>query len=93
MLQIIHDREDIKALAAEMYRLAADHLQSTPIETKPDIMAGEQVCEKLGISIQTLNIWRKKGKVPFLQIGSAIRYDFNKVVSALEVLKKKSTTK
>lgn len=49
-----------------------------------DIISGEELCKKLGLTIQTLIRWRQKGKVPFLQIGSSIRYDLNKVIEALE---------
>jgi hypothetical protein len=89
MLQIITDKEDHKAIAIEMYSLAAEHFQVQPAKSRPDIMTGEQVCVKLDINIQTLTRWRKKGKIPYLQIGSAIRYDFNKVVAAIEVVKLK----
>ncbi|HZW64216.1 MAG TPA: helix-turn-helix domain-containing protein [Hanamia sp.] len=48
-----------------------------PINTK-------QLCEFLDITEPTCIRWRKKGKIPFFTIGSAIRYDKNKVVKALE---------
>lgn len=48
-----------------------------PINTK-------QLCEFLDITEPTAAKWRNKGKIPFFQIGSAIRYDRNKVVKALE---------
>ena len=56
---------------------------------KPDIITGEQLCKKLDVTIQTLIRWRHKGKIPYMQIGSAIRYDLNKVLEAIEVGKKK----
>jgi len=59
----------------------------------PDIKTGDEVCEKLGITIQTLIRWRQKGKVPYLKLGSSIRYDFNKVIEALEVGNKKGDRK
>jgi excisionase family DNA binding protein len=43
-----------------------------------------ELCKYLGISAPTAIRWRQKGKLPFMQIGSAIRYDLNKVISALE---------
>ena len=58
---------------------------------KPEILTGEELCKKLGITIQSVIRWRHKGKIPFLRIGSSIRYDFNKVLEALEVGKKKGT--
>ena len=57
----------------------------TPEALPPmEILNGEQLAEKLNITVQTLHKWRGKKKVPFLQIGSAIRYDLYKVLKALE---------
>ena len=56
---------------------------------KPDIITGEELCKKLDVTIQTLIRWRQKGKIPYLQLGSSIRYDLNKVLDAIEVGKKK----
>jgi excisionase family DNA binding protein len=67
-------------------------LNSNPTP-QPDIMTGEELCKKLDVTIQTLIRWRHKGKIPYLQIGSSIRYDFNKVLDALEVSKKKGGAK
>ena len=55
----------------------------------PNIVNNDLVCQRLGISLPTLIRWRQKGKIPFMQIGSAIRYDLNKVIAAIEVGKKK----
>ncbi|MBC7745671.1 MAG: helix-turn-helix domain-containing protein [Flavobacterium sp.] len=49
-----------------------------------DLVDGEQLSKKLGITIQTLIRWRQKGKIPFLQVGKSIRYDLNKVLESLE---------
>ncbi len=88
MLQIITTREETKAIFFEYLQWAAENQPAGPVASKPEIMTGEQLCEKLDITIQTLIRWRQKGKVPFLQIGGSIRYDFNKVIAALEVKKK-----
>lgn len=47
-----------------------------PITTK-------QLCEFLAITEPTVIRWRQKGKIPFFQIGSAIRYNKNEVMDAL----------
>lgn len=44
----------------------------------------KQLSEFLGVSVQTLIRWRQKGKIPFIEVGSAIRYDKSKVIKALE---------
>lgn len=58
-----------------------------------EIITGEELCKKLDVTIQTLIRWRHKGKIPYLQLGSSIRYDFNKVLDALEVTKKRGGAK
>lgn len=58
-------------------------------QREPVIINGEDLCKKLDITIQTLIRWRQKEKIPYLQIGSSIRYDLNKVLDAIEVGKKK----
>jgi excisionase family DNA binding protein len=52
-----------------------------PVTTK-------QLCEFLGITEPTVIRWRKKGKIPFMQIGSAVRFNLPAVISALEVKRK-----
>ncbi len=52
-----------------------------PITTK-------QLCEFLGITEPTVIRWRKKGKIPFMQIGSALRYDKEAVLQAITEKKK-----
>lgn len=52
-----------------------------PVTTK-------QLCDFLGVTEPTIIRWRKKGKIPFMQIGSAVRFNLPAVVSALEVKRK-----
>lgn len=51
---------------------------------KPEILDGDELTEKLGITRQTLLRWRKQNRIPYVQAGSIIRYDLNKVIEALE---------
>jgi excisionase family DNA binding protein len=55
---------------------AADDL-TPPINTK-------DLCKFLNVTEPTISRYRKNGKIPFYYIGSHIRYDLKKVVSALE---------
>lgn len=48
------------------------------------IVNGKKLADILGVSMPTIINWRKRGKIPFLSIGEAIRYDLNKVLKALE---------
>jgi excisionase family DNA binding protein len=47
-----------------------------PITTK-------ELCNFLGITEPTILRWRKKGKIPFLQVGSRILYQKAAVIAAL----------
>ncbi len=83
--------EELRQLIRE--ELAATNTiseQPTPA-TKP--LNQRELCTFLGLSEPTVIRWRHKGKIPFMQIGSAIRYDVNKVIEALEVGKKKPNLK
>lgn len=48
----------------------------------------KDLCAFLGLSEPTIIRWRKKGKIPFIQIGSTIRYDIEAVLAALAGNKK-----
>jgi excisionase family DNA binding protein len=43
----------------------------------------KQLCDFLSITEPTVIKLRQKGKIPFFEIGSAIRYDKNEVMEAL----------
>ncbi len=47
------------------------------------------LCARLDISEPTIIRMRKRKAIPFLQIGSAIRYDWRAVIEALEQKKHK----
>ncbi len=49
-----------------------------------EIIDTTTLCARLGITEPTAIRHRKRGKIPFLQIGSSIRYDWAAVVKALE---------
>ena len=93
MIQIITDKSEFQLVALEMMQWAIENMPKSKPEPEPEIMTGEELCKKLDVTIQTLIRWRHKGKIPYLQIGSSIRYDFNKVLDALEVTKKKGGAK
>ena len=42
-----------------------------------------QLCEHLGVTEPTILRWRKKGKIPFFKIGTAIRFNLTEVLKAL----------
>lgn len=61
----------------------------TPSDTPAEIINEDTLCSRLDITHPTAGRWRKKGKIPFLQVGSAIRYNWPIVITALENKKSK----
>jgi excisionase family DNA binding protein len=53
-------------------------------QSKPEIIDRKELCTRLNISDRTASTWEKKGKIPFLMVGSSIRYNWPKVIEALE---------
>jgi hypothetical protein len=49
-----------------------------------NIVDTAEICRRLGITEPTAIRYRKKGKIPFFTIGSAIRYNWQKVLESLE---------
>ena len=42
-----------------------------------------ELCEFLSITPQTVIRWKKKGKIPFFRIGTAIRFNLDEVLKSL----------
>lgn len=59
-------------------------LKTPESEPEPEIVTGTVLCERVGIDRQTLAKWRKKGLVPFIEGTGAYRYNYPKVIEALE---------
>jgi len=49
-----------------------------------EIISENQLCERLNISRTTISRYRKENKIPYLKVGNNIRYEYNKVLKALE---------
>lgn len=56
-------------------------INEQPVNTK-------EICSFLDVTEPTLIRWRKKGKIPFLQVGSRILYQKSAVIKALESKRK-----
>lgn len=72
---ILKNLEVIKSLLT-----TADITQALP----PEIIDTDTLCTRLGITEPTAIRHRKRGLIPFLAIGSSVRYNWPEVVKALE---------
>jgi hypothetical protein len=54
----------------------------------PEIISRAELCKRLNITEPTCIRWEKKGVLPCFRIGSSIRYNWPKVIEALENKKK-----
>lgn len=64
------------------YRLSELNIPEQGTTEKP--ITRKELCQFLGITEPTVIRWERKGKIPCLHIGSAVRYDKAKVLQALE---------
>jgi len=83
--------EDLQTLITECIVNCLKHNPKSSTSVGNDIpISTKELCNFLNITEPTLIRWRKKGKIPFLQIGSRILYQKSAVLSALEHNKKVS---
>jgi predicted DNA-binding transcriptional regulator AlpA len=80
---IVTTRDQLSELVNEAVYKALSGMQRTP-EKRPEIIDRDELCRRLNITEPTVIRWEKKGKIPRMEIGSAVRYDWNKVLAALE---------
>lgn len=78
-------RELINESVKEAVSKALESLDRTPVE----IIDTKELEKRLNITVPTIIRWKQKGKIPFIQIGSSIRFDWHKVLAALEVSNKR----
>ena len=49
-----------------------DIIQDSPVNSEDDKLTQREAAKFLGISVTSLKSWKKKGKVPYYQIGRSI---------------------
>lgn len=81
--------DDLTELIAKAVRVEMSKLYSTTEPEAVKLITEKELCGYLGISLPTAIRYRVKGMIPFIQIGSSIRYDVNAVVKALTVNEKR----
>lgn len=55
-----------------------------PNHNEPEIIDSKTLMERLDISEPTLQRWRNKGRIPYIQEDNVVRYNWPKVLEALE---------
>lgn len=69
-------------MIAEVFKELTANSSSPP--TKEEIIDRTELCRRLNLVEPTIIKWEKKGKIPSLRVGSAVRYNWHKVLQALE---------
>ena len=80
------DKEFITLIEAAVSKALGEiKIEST---ANTEIIDRGELCKRLNITEPSVIRWEKKGRIPRIEIGSSIRYDWNKVLEALETKKK-----
>lgn len=85
-IQFITTPQELQAVIDSAIQKAFTELPTNAANgsKKPEIIDTAELCKRLNISEPTVIRWRKKGKIPYLSIGAAIRYDYIKVIEAID---------
>jgi hypothetical protein len=86
-IHIITSPVELQMIIDTAIEKAIDKFHFKSEKVPVEVINSATLMERLNISEPTLIRWRQKGKIPFMQIGTAIRYDWYKVLSAIEVKK------
>lgn len=84
-IQIISTYDEMQNAFSQMFAEAVKSLPAKEVSQAPHLVDGKTLKTELNVTIQTIIRWRNKGKIPFLKIGSSVRYDLNAVIKTLEV--------
>ena len=79
--------EELKAAMEQRFDLLEKMISGSPGSVPDEIIDRAELCKRLDITQTTAIAWQKKGKLPFLRIGKQIRYDWKKVLKAMETKK------
>lgn len=89
MIQLITTHNELQEVLDAALQKAYSNLPVAEAgKVADEIIDGKELMKRLGISEPTLIRWRKKGKIPYIQLGATIRYRYQSVLEALEVKRK-----
>lgn len=80
----------LQALTQEIEKqvtLAVDQKFSemkTEKEEISEVIREDELCKRLSLSRTTISTYRRNNKIPYLKVGNNIRYEYEKVLKALE---------
>ena len=49
-----------------------------------EVIKEDELCKRLSLSRTTISTYRRNNKIPYLKVGNNIRYEYEKVLKALE---------
>ncbi|WP_282079564.1 helix-turn-helix domain-containing protein [Aquimarina algiphila] len=78
-----HSKDDLKRvirMVIEEIR-KTDTIQNSPINPEEDRLSQKEAATFLGISVTSLISWKKKGKVPYYQIGRSIFFSKSELLN------------
>lgn len=87
---IVTSKAELSAIIA---KAIADNMAMQPGSTtgkeETEIINTDVLCKRLDVSEPTIIRLRKAKKIPFFTVGTAVRYNYNEVIKALENNKRK----
>jgi len=75
--------EDLQTVIIDCVNACLKYSKESPANSEPPITTKELI-SFLNITEPTLIRWRKRGKIPFLKIGSRVLYQKSAVIAAIE---------
>lgn len=75
--------EELKAIFSEVIdqKLSLQHTTTPAIE---EPVKKKQIAEMLDVSEQTVDLWKKQGKIPFFKSGQRVYFYKSEVLKSLE---------
>ena len=80
----------LQAFTQEIKRQVNIALQEKIAEMKNEkeeigeVIKEDELCKRLSLSRTTISTYRRNNKIPYLKVGNNIRYEYEKVLKALE---------
>jgi hypothetical protein len=81
---IITSRDQLHTLVIDAVNACLDYRSPSTSKQAAEIINRDELCKRLDITEPTAIRWEKKGKIPCFRIGSNVRYNWPKVIEALE---------